>query len=196
MVKRTSEHAEETRRAILDAARQRFEVQGYSATSIANIVEAAGTTKGALFHHFPSKEDLFFEIWSDIQREMDAEAKAAANAGRSTEDPYAAFLAGTRTYFRWTTTPAYQRIVLVDGRSVLGLERWQEGDNRLGRGTVEQGLRYLVKKGLIEDKGIVPLSIMLLNALNGAGFALARGDHGVTEESLFDAFEALLRGLR
>jgi hypothetical protein len=86
--------------------------------------------------------------------------------------------------------------VLIDGRAVMGLERWQESDDRLGRSSVERGVAYLAKKGLISAEGVVPLSVMLLNALNGAGFALTRKDLGISADNLFDAFEKLLRGLR
>ena len=78
----------------------------------------------------------------------------------------------------------------------MGLARWQANDDRLGRDNVELGVRYLARKGLISEDGVVPLSVMLLNALNGAGFALSRKDPGITADSLFDAFEKLLRGLR
>jgi AcrR family transcriptional regulator len=196
MVKRTPEQADETRRAILHAARQLFETQGYSATSIASIVDAAGITKGALFHHFPSKDVLFFEIWKETQLEMDAEARQAAQQGRSKTDPYAAFLAGTRVYFNYASKPGFQRVVLIDGPSVMGRDDWQANDYRLGGSNVEQGLRYLAHKGLISHDGVVPLSIMLMNALNGGGFALTRQEAGLTADNLFDAFEALLRGLR
>ena len=81
MVKRTSEQAEETRRAILDAARHLFETQGYPRTSIANIVEAAGISKGALFHHFASKDALFFEIWKEMQLEMDGQERGSISTG-------------------------------------------------------------------------------------------------------------------
>ena len=196
MVKRTPEQAEETRRTILAAARHLFETKGYTDTSIAAIVDAAGTTKGALFYHFASKEALFREVWTAVQLEMDAETRAAAAAAISPTDPYAAFLAGTRVYFNWASTEAYQRIVLTDGRAVMGLERWQETDDRLGRNNVANGLRYLAKQGHISEERIVPMSVMLLNALNGAGFSLSRKDPGVTADNLFEAFEELLRGLR
>ncbi|KCZ88334.1 TetR/AcrR family transcriptional regulator [Hyphomonas johnsonii] len=196
MAKRTQEQAEETRRAIIAAARHLFATEGYAATSIAKIVADAGATKGALFHHFASKESLFLEVWNTIQLEMDAETRAAAEAGRSPSDPYAAFLAGTRVYFKWASKEEYQRIALVDGRAVMGLERWQERDDRLGRSNVEGGVRHLARKGLIKERNVVALSIMLLNALNGAGFALTRNDPGITADSLFEAFEELLRGLR
>jgi|TARA_R110002020_G_scaffold105961_2_gene246844 AcrR family transcriptional regulator len=196
MVKRTPEQAEETRRKILAAARRLFETKGYTDTSIAAIVDEAGTTKGALFHHFASKEALFREVWTAVQLEMDAETRAAAAGAISPTDPYAAFLAGTRVYFKWASTEAYQRIVLTDGRAVMGLERWQEDDDRLGRNNVATGLRYLAKQGHISQERIVPMSVMLLNALNGAGFSLSRKDPGVTADNLFEAFEELLRGLR
>jgi AcrR family transcriptional regulator len=73
MPRRTAEQAEATRAAILDAARKRFAEDGFSA-SIASIVADAGVTKGALFHHFPSKLDLFREVWTDLQTRMGEEA--------------------------------------------------------------------------------------------------------------------------
>ena len=73
MARRTAEQAEATRAAILEAARDRFAQDGFSA-SIASIVADAGVTKGALFHHFPSKLDLFREVWTDLQTRMGEEA--------------------------------------------------------------------------------------------------------------------------
>jgi AcrR family transcriptional regulator len=56
---------ERTRQAIIDAALDLFQRLGFHATSVQDITEAAGVTKGAFYHHFPSKEDLLLLIHDD-----------------------------------------------------------------------------------------------------------------------------------
>jgi AcrR family transcriptional regulator len=196
MVRRTQELAEETRQAVLAAARRQFETTGYAASSLSAIAEEAGITKGGLFHHFANKEELFLEVWTDLQVAMDTEARAAATAARSKTDPYAAFLAGCRTYLGWSSRPDYQQIVLIDGPSVLGVKRWHTLDRKLGEDNVRTGVEWLVKKGVMSGEDTGALSVLIQSALNGAGFALARQEPGVTPCSMFDSFERLVRGLR
>ena len=196
MPKRTKEQAAETREALLRAARELFTNQGFAATSIAAIVAAAGPTKGALFHYFSSKEDIFLEVWTALQLEMDAAARDAAAAARSKTDPYAAFLAGCRVYLDWAMRPDYQSIVLIDGPSVLGMARWHELDFQLGMNNMTRGAAYLASQGLVPEDRIRPAAVLLQSALNGAGFALASSYRDVTREELFASFEALLRGLK
>lgn len=196
MPKRTREQAAETRDALLRAAREAFTNQGFAGTSIAEVVGAAGTTKGALFHYFSSKEQLFLEVWTALQLEMDTAAREAAAAARSKTDPYAAFLAGCRVYLDWAMRPDYQSIVLIDGPSVLGMARWHELDFQLGMNNMTRGAAYLASQGLIPEDRIRPAAVLLQSALNGAGFALASSYRDVTREELFSTFEAVLRSLK
>lgn len=196
MPKRTKEQAAETRDALIRAARESFANQGFAATSVASVAAAAGTTKGALFHYFSSKEALFLEVWTALQLEMDAAARAAAAAARSQSDPYAAFLAGARVYLEWATRADYQTIVLVDGPSVLGMARWHELDFKLGRQNMSRGVAHLARQGLLEEARVRPAAILLQAALNGAGFALSAGDREVTAADLLTTFEHILRGLK
>jgi AcrR family transcriptional regulator len=121
MPRRTAEQAEITRAAILEAARRRFAEDGYNA-SIASIVSEAGVTKGALFHHFPSKLDLFREVWTDLQTRMGEEALSEARKMSGEDDPYIQFLTGARVYLKWAARPEYFKIVLYEGPVVLGLQ--------------------------------------------------------------------------
>lgn len=196
MGRRSKSDAEETRERLIGAARARFTQDGYADTSINDICEDLGITKGALFHHFKSKQVLFAEIWQRLQVEMDAEAREAAVAARSLTDPYSAFLAGCRIYLKYAARPEYQKIVLVDGPSVIGLQGWYEQDHDLGIENVRAGVRYLAKKGIVAEHRVDALAIMLQNALNGAGFALARETEGITAEGIYDAFESLVKSIR
>ncbi|WP_291207268.1 TetR family transcriptional regulator [Hyphomonas sp.] len=195
MAKRTSEQAAETREAVLRAARQLFASQGYSAASVTAIAEAAGVTKGALFHHFTSKEELFLQIWRDLQLEMDVEARAAGLAALDRSDPFAAFLAGSRVYLDWASRPEYQRIVLADGPSVLGPARWHQLEFELGNGTLVPGTDYLAGRGLFPKSMSVPVALMLQASLNASAYALAQGKLGISKEQFLETFERLLRGL-
>lgn len=196
MAKRTAEQAEETRAALIRAGMLLFGTCGYAQTSLTAISTEAGTTKGALFHHFQNKEELFRAVWTEAQFEMDAQARAAANGARSAADPYASFLAGCRTYLEWVDRAGFQQIVLIDGPSVLGAAGWYEQDNALGHQNVLSGVAFLSKKGLIAEHRIKPLTLLLQNALNGAGFALSRQAEGMTAETLMESFEILLRNAR
>lgn len=196
MVKRTKADAKKTREDLIDAASRLFEAKGYADTSINDICEHIEITKGALFHHFRAKQDLFLEVWTRLQVAMDQEARRAAGAARSRSDPYSAFLAGCRTYLEFAQRSDYQKIVLIDGPAVLGLQGWYESDHELGTQNVEAGVRYLAKKGIVDPSRVAAHAVLLQSALNGAGLALARGANDIDAERIYDAFEHLLKGLR
>ena len=196
MARRSKADAEKTREQLMDVATWLFESKGYADTSVNEICEALDITKGALFHHFKSKEGLFLAVWTRLQTEMDNEARAAAIAARSRTDPYSAFLAGCRVYLKHATRREYQKIVLVDGPAILGIQGWYERDHDLGTQNVHAGVRYLSKKGIVAEHRVDALAVMLQSALNGAGFALSREEEGVSAESVYDAFEQMVKALR
>lgn len=196
MVKRTVAQAAETRDNILRVAGELFARKGYRDTTVTEIAEAAGATKGALFHHFTSKEELFTEIWRQLQLDMDVEARAAALAAIDRKDAFAAFLAGSRVYLEWASRPDYQRIVLIDGPSVLGPARWHELEFDLGRASLVAGTTFLASKGHFPMALAEPAALMLQASLNAAAYAQSLGKLGITREEYLDTFERLLRGLR
>jgi AcrR family transcriptional regulator len=62
--------ASDTRRRILDGARQSFTTRGYDNTTNREIAQAAGITAAAIYHYFPSKEELFVAVFIDVQRKV------------------------------------------------------------------------------------------------------------------------------
>ncbi|MGB5077881.1 MAG: TetR family transcriptional regulator [Sphingorhabdus sp.] len=192
MARRTAKDAAQTRAEILAMARELFARQGYAATSAREISAAAGVTVGAMFHHFGSKLDLFQHVFESLELEMDARAKAASNPALGL-GVLETFLAGVRTSLDFAERRDFHRIVFVEAPAVFGEEKWREVDSRLGLKTVMGGTKALMAGGFVAQQPLKPISILLMGAMNAAGFAIARGEEGVDKEALIDALRLLLR---
>ncbi|MEM8634972.1 MAG: helix-turn-helix domain-containing protein [Pseudomonadota bacterium] len=197
MARSTREETEETREAILSSAKRLFETKGYARTKLTEICAAAGVTKGALFHHFNSKEALFTEIWTDLQTTMDrAAAREALQVGKSSDDPYAGFIEGCRVFLDYASDPKFQQIVNIDGPGVLGEAEWSRADAAMGLRNIGGGLRHLESLGLIDPKKRKPLTVLLYGALTGAAMELSRNPDSPSTKEILSAFETMLRNAR
>lgn len=190
MAKRSAAEAAQTRLDILTAARKAFAEQGYAATTTQGVAKAAGVTIGALFHHFTSKQQLFHCVFEAVELELDAHARAASKGQRGLD----AFLAGFRAFLEFATRQDFHRIVMIDGPAVLGESEWRATDARLGLATVLGAVEYMIAVGVIPTQPSRPLAVLLLGAMNEAGFALARGEEGVTTDSCVAVLRRLLGG--
>src|SRR5688572_29004750 len=114
------ERREATTAKLLATARRLFARDGYTATSVEAIVRAAGMTKGAFFHHFSDKADVFAAVYEEEERKL-GEAMTAAFLKK--KDPWAGFSAGSKAFLEAAFDAGVQQIMLVDAPSVLGLER-------------------------------------------------------------------------
>jgi AcrR family transcriptional regulator len=193
MAKRTAEDAAQTRTDILENARELFAQQGYAGTSAREISAAAGVTVGAMFHHFDSKLDLFQHVFEALELEMDSQAKAASSPALGL-GVLEAFLAGVRTSLDFAERNDFHRIVFVEAPAVFGEQKWREVDSRLGLKTVMAGARALMAAGFIAEQPVKPIAVLLMGAMNAAGFAIARGEEGVDKDALVDALRLLLGG--
>jgi AcrR family transcriptional regulator len=189
-VKRTAEEAAETRKAILAAARALFAERGYAAVSTTEVVDQAGVSRGALYHHFGDKADLFRAVFSDLETELNETVTAQALAS---EDPAAAFVAGCRAWMDFAARDDYRRIAVIDAPAVLGHEEWHAVDASIGLASMVGGLRALHRAGVLAERPDRALATVLFGALTEAGLAAARGD-GEPDE-LFGAFLELVRRL-
>jgi AcrR family transcriptional regulator len=128
--------------AILDAARKLFAARGFADTSVDAIAAEAGLAKGAVYHHFRSKEDILDHLVDAIQAEVAAAIPDSVRQYKTVRDR---LYRGTLEYLTAITAPAIRRIVLIDGPAILGWERWREIDQKyfapLMRGPLGAGLR-------------------------------------------------------
>lgn len=194
MPRRSVADAAATRARILDVARGMFAERGYADTPSREIAAAAGVTVGAIFHHFGSKPGLFRAVFECAVSELNTAAVDAFRASPSS-DQLEATVASLRVGLSFARRPDFYRIVTVDGPVVLGADQWREIDSRMGLRTVTRGVAAMRDQGLIEDRPIAPLAVLIMGAMNNAGFALARGEEGVDVENLLAAFRRLIEGL-
>jgi AcrR family transcriptional regulator len=189
-----AEQADSTRTALGAAARQLFTERGYAATSTTEIVERAGVTRGALYHHFAAKEDLFRAVFEQLEDEV---TKHVAKEALTSADPLEQLRRGTRAYLDACIDPAVQRVVLLEGPSVLGWQTWQEIEQRYGYGLVVAGVEAAIGAGLIAAQPVEPLAHVLFGALTEAGMVVARADDpGVARADMEAAMDRLVDGLR
>jgi AcrR family transcriptional regulator len=188
------EHAEATRAALVASARALFAERGYSAVSIEEIVRRARVTRGALYHHFEDKADLFRAVFETVQRDL---AQRLLDAAGSQPDAARHLEVGCHAFLDACADRDVQRIVLLDGPAVLGWEAWHESDVNFGLELLQQSIRAAIAGGMVAKQPVAPLSHMLLGALNGSALEIARSkDPAGARREMRKALDRLLTGLR
>jgi AcrR family transcriptional regulator len=187
--RRTAAEAARTRAAIAEAARQAFARDGFAGVSTSEIAAAAGVTRGAIYHHFADKTDLFRAAFQSLEHELDETVRAAA---RAESDARGAFLAGCRALLDFVVRPDYRRLATVEAPAVLGMEEWHATDAALGLASVDGGLRALHRAGYLTEPPTATLALFVFGALTEAGLALAREEPGVTAAAVIAELERIL----
>jgi AcrR family transcriptional regulator len=191
-----AERSAATRGALIDAARELFARDGYAATPREAIVERAGVTRGALYHHFADKEALFRAVFEQIEAEVMAKSAEAAVA-TSPDDPLGQLRAGSLAYLDVALDPAVQRICLLDAPAVLPPADRQDVVDEYAAGLVREVLRAAMDAGVVTRQPIEPLTHVLLAALHEAALYVARADdHAAARAEVGATVEHLIEGLR
>jgi AcrR family transcriptional regulator len=158
-------HVQDTRRALLDTARQVFADHGFQATRTEEIVQRAGLTRGALYHHFRDKEALFRAVHEEIVGEVTQLLRRRSADGHTS--PWTLFRANSEIYLdAASTNRAYRQIVLIDGPAVMG---WNAVSERRDGPThrIFEYLQDAMDEGVLEPQPVEPLG-HLLSALGVA----------------------------
>ncbi len=188
---RQTERSEATRGALLRAGRELFAARGFAAVGTEELVRSAGVTRGALYHHFVDKRDLFRAVYEDVEEEL---VRSIGEAMGSARDPWALLETGVRTWLEACADPAVMRIILVDAPAVLGWQEWREISARYGLDLVSLGLQGAMEAGVLRPQPVKPLAHLLLGAMSEAGMVVA-GDPAARGE-VEEALVALMEGLR
>jgi AcrR family transcriptional regulator len=191
------ERAEATRAQLLDVAAELFASRGYAAVGTEDVVRQAGLTRGALYHHFADKRELFAAVHERVEQELVAALGERMAAARDTATPVELLIIGMRSFLDACVHPAVLRISLLDGPTVLGWARWREVGERYGLGLVIGGLEFAMQAGELRRQDVRPLAHLLLAALSEAAQLIAHAEHPeLARAEVEPAMLALLNGLR
>lgn len=169
---RRQRYSDSTKRALVDVAEQLFTTHGYSATSLDAIVAGADVTKGALYHHFSGKQAVFEAAFERV------ESRASSGIARATEghdDPWEKAQAGLRAFLEAVQEPAYRQVVISDGPSVLGHERFREQEERSTYAIVDEIVRAALGTDAydLDDAMLDTFTRIFFGAMSAAGSAVA-----------------------
>jgi AcrR family transcriptional regulator len=186
--------AEETRSRLLGAARELFTEHGYAHTTTEQLVQRAGVTRGALYHHFESKLAIFDALLIELEQEFIATVRRIASPDAPA---WTNLVTGCHAFLDSCLRPDVQRLALIDGPAVLGPARWREIEDQYALVPVLDGLTGSMREGAVPSRPPEPLARMLLAAINEAGLIIAQSPRPrEARQEAGDAFDALLHGLR
>jgi AcrR family transcriptional regulator len=160
-----------TRQDIVETATRLFATDGYAATSIEAVLRKCDVSRGALYHHFPSKQALFEAVFEGVEAQV--AQRILASAGRA-KDPIDALRAGCDAWLELARDGAVRQIVLIDAPSVLGWDKWRAIDARHGFGLLKASLTAASATGAIPEALIETFAHMLLAALIEVALIIAR----------------------
>jgi AcrR family transcriptional regulator len=188
-----SEQREETIARLVAVGREIFMEQGYAHAATEEIVQRAGVTRGALYHHFENKEGLFKAVLEDVQRDV---GERILNASAQATDPWAELVVGCKAFLAASTDPKIQRIMLIDAPAVLGWSLWREIDAQYGASSLREILVTLSAQTIIKPLSVDALVHLLSGAMNEAALWIAQADQ--PDQALAEAeiaLETLLESL-
>ena len=191
---RRVEQGRATRERLIETATALFAEHGYEGTSIEAVLQESGASRGALYHHFGSKEALFEAVLESVEASIGGAIVADAIG---TGDPVEALRAGARAWVRKARDPAVQRIAIVDAPAVVGWKRWREIDSRHGFGMVRATLEAIAATGRIRADSVDLLAHLLLAASLEAALVIANAEGAEAErqEEVLDEFIRRLVGI-
>lgn len=153
-----AQRTRETRGKILWAARQLFAEKGYAAASTPAIVAAAKVTRGAMYHHFADKAAVFAGV---VNAELADVGQRMSKAALTNPDPVEQLILGGEAYVLAMAEPGRRRILLVEGATVLGMERIEALRAQHLKVKLEAGLRQIVAAGIVPELPVAPLADLL-----------------------------------
>jgi AcrR family transcriptional regulator len=193
---RRQQYSAATKRALVDVAERLFTEHGYSSTSLDAIVAGADVTKGALYHHFSGKQAVFEAVFERV------ETRAAETIQRALEghrDPWEKAQAGLRAFLGVVQEPAYRRLVIQDGPSVLGYERFREQEERSTYSNVVDIVRSVTTAGPwdLDEEMLQTFSRIFFGAMSSAGESVATSpDSPAAAQRVESAIGFILIGFR
>ncbi len=185
-------HTADTRQGLVDEARVLFARRGYHAASLNEVCAGAGVTKGALYHHFKNKEDLFLAVLDDVEKDL---IRAGTTAPEPAGDLWDRLRAGCQAFLDVCARPNTGR-VLVQARTAVSWERARQVEGRY-LGLLRDALGGAAAEGIIETTGPAILAQLLFGLFAEAATMIAgAADPAAARRDVGRELDAILAGLR
>ena len=191
---RREAEARATREALIQAALELFTERGYAEVGTEEIVTRAKVTRGALYHHFDDKRDLFRAVFERVEGDL---MERIGSTMEGADDAWDLMVAGMRAFLDACEEPAVKQISLTDAPAVLGWEEWREIDNRHGLGLTRAALQGRSTAGVLRPIAVEPMAHLFVAALSEAAFVIAHAEQPRRARAeVEEALTQLVEGLR
>jgi AcrR family transcriptional regulator len=181
-----AQQREATIARLIEIACEIFTRDGYANAATEEIVQRAGVTRGALYHHFGSKEGLFQAVLSHIQQQVALRIEVVV---AEQSDIWEQLVAGSVAFLEVSLDPQVQRIMLIDAPSVVGWSLWRELDAENSMKSLRESLSELMVRGFLPQIPLDALTHMLSGAMNESALWIAQSDD--PQNALNEAIQAL-----
>lgn len=190
---RQAERRAATRAKLVSAARKRFAQDGYEGTHTGDILTDTGLSRGALYHHFPSKQALFEAVFVDVSEES---IKRAVELGPRGTSALENLIGACLAWVNAVRQPDIATLLLDEGPGVLGWKRARDLEAKSSLSVMKRGLARAVEAGEVQVSSL-ELTARLINAVL-AEAALARLHRGrtITKRDQEKTIRQFIEGLR
>jgi AcrR family transcriptional regulator len=193
--RRQAARSEATRGKLIEVGIELFSERGFAGVGTEELVDRAKVTRGALYHHFGDKRDLFRAVHEELEQRIVAKIAAALEADPR-QDPLEALEVAAGAVLDVALDSKIARVTLIDAPSVLGWEEWREIDVRYGLGLTEAVLNAAMETGRIAEQPVRPLAHLLVAAVGEAAIMVATAsDPKQVRKDIEPAMRSLLYGL-
>lgn len=177
---------------LLKIAREKFSLHGFADTSLEMIVESAGMTRGAVYHHYKNKKELFLAVLHQVQVDI---GKYVEKKAMLSEEVWEQLILGCVAFIECATLPENKRILLVDAPNAVGWLEWKKADTENAQSHLEEQLRLIASKGELVDIDVRLVTAMISGALNELAISISQSD-GISPAEIHTPVFHLLRGFR
>lgn len=190
---RRQDNTAATRAAVVAAAAELFASASYQATSIDDVAAAARVSKGAVYHHFHDKRQLFETVFRDVLADLLHEITTATTGHDN--NPWDRALAGVDAFLAGIKPPTRRRILFEEGPAALGYQRHREIDNEMALPLISATIQSLIAHGYIAPIPVTLTTRVLLRAIVEAGMAAYSGENPDPDQAR-QVIHRFLTGLR
>ncbi|MBW7475726.1 TetR/AcrR family transcriptional regulator [Paenibacillus oenotherae] len=169
-MRRNKAETAETIHKLIEVARTHFTNYGYAGAALESIVHEANLTRGAVYHHFRSKKELFRIVLEDVQREVAERVEQEASAS---EDAWEQLYAGCRGFIMAAVEERNRRVMLIDGPAILGWEVWRGMDKNHSMRLLREQLGIMQEKGYLRMVSLDAMTHFISGGLNETALRLA-----------------------